>query len=123
MHHIIEISVNNQLLKNPIRAKFCDTFFCRLRGLMFRKNIALDEGLLLVQKRDSKTESSIHMLAVYMDLAVIWIDSTLSIVDVILAKSWRPGYFPAHPAMYTLEIHPDRISEFKVGDKVFFNEI
>ena len=90
---------------------------------MFRKNINLDEGLLLVQNRDSKTESSIHMLAVFMDLAVVWIDSSLSIVDVILAKSWRPAYIPAHPAMYTLEIHPDRISEFKIGDKVSFNEI
>jgi uncharacterized membrane protein (UPF0127 family) len=123
MQHIIEIFVNNQPLNNPIQARYCDTFLCRLRGLMFRHNIALDEGLLLVQKRESKADSSIHMLSVFMDLGVIWIDSNLSVVDVIIAKSWRPAYFPAHPAMYTLEIHPDRISEFKVGDKVSFNEI
>lgn len=90
---------------------------------MFRKNIALDEGLLLVQNRDSKSESSIHMLAVSMDLGVIWINSGLNIVDKIIAKSWRPAYFPAQPAMYTLEIHPDRISEFNIEDKVSFNEI
>ena len=123
MQHIIEIFVNNQPLKNPILARYCDTYLCRLRGFMFRQKIALDEGLLLVQNRESKTESSIHMLSVFMDLAVIWIDSNLSVVDVILAKSWHPAYFPASPARYTLEIHPDRISEFKVGDKVSFNEV
>ena len=119
----IEIFVNNQPLKNPILVRYCDTFFCRLLGFMFRHNIALDEGLLLVQNRESKTDSSIHMLSVFMDLAVIWIDSGLSVVDKILAKSWHLAYFPVRPAMYTLEIHPDRISEFKIGDKVSFNEI
>lgn len=123
MQHFIEISVNSQPLQNPIRAKICDTFLCRLRGLMFRNGIAENEGLLLVQNRDSKAESSIHMLAVLMDLAVVWIDSNLIVVDVIIAKSWHPAYFPARPAMYTLEIHPDRITEFNIGDKVSFNEI
>jgi uncharacterized membrane protein (UPF0127 family) len=123
MRSIIEIYVNDKPLKNPIRAKYCDTFLCRLRGLMFRNIIDLDEGLLLVQNRDSKSESSIHMLAVSMDLGVIWINSGLIIVDKIIAKSWRPAYFPAQPARYTLEIHPDRISEFNVGDRVSFNEI
>ncbi|OGN79992.1 MAG: hypothetical protein A2X27_03860 [Chloroflexi bacterium GWD2_49_16] len=90
---------------------------------MFRHEISHDEGLLLVQNRDSKADSSIHMLAVFMDLAIVWIDSNFSVVDVVLAKSWHPAYFPSHPARYTLEIHPDRISDFKVGDKVSFNEI
>jgi len=90
---------------------------------MFRKNISLDEGLLLVQNRDSRSESSIHMLAVCMDLGIIWIDSDLTIVDKVKAKSWRPAYFPKKPAKYTLEIHPDRMTEFNVGDKVSFNEI
>jgi uncharacterized membrane protein (UPF0127 family) len=123
MLHKIEIIVNNQPLEIPIQAIYCDTFLCRLRGLMFRHEISHGEGLLLVQNRDSKADSSIHMLAVFMDLAVIWIDSNLFVVDVILAKSWRPAYFPAYPARYTLEIHPDRITDFKVGDKVSFNEI
>lgn len=123
MERIIEIYVNNQPLKNPIRAKYCDTFICRLKGFMFRKEITGDEGLILVQKRESKTETSIHMLAVFCDLGVIWIDSNFRVVDVILAKSWHLAYIPAKPARYTLEIHPDRIPEFKIGDKVSFNEI
>jgi uncharacterized membrane protein (UPF0127 family) len=120
---MIEVIVNEQLLAIPIRAKYCDSFLCRLRGLMFRHELALDAGLLLVQTRDSRIDASIHMLAVFMDLAVIWIDSNFIVVDTILAKSWRPSYFPAKPAKYTLEVHPERISDFKIGDKVTFNEI
>jgi uncharacterized membrane protein (UPF0127 family) len=123
MVNIIEIYVNNRPLNNPIRAKYCDSFICRLKGFMFRKEISSEEGLILVQKRESKTETSIHMLAVFCDLGVIWIDANFRVVDLILAKSWHLAYFPANPARYTLEIHPDRLTEFKIGDEVSFNEI
>jgi len=123
MSRNIEILSTNQLQKNPIRTLYCDSFWGRLRGLMFRDEIAEDEGLLLVQRKDSRTDSSIHMLFVNMDLGVIWINSDLIVVDIKVAKAWRPAYFPAFPAKYTLEIHPDRISDFKIGDKVRFNEI
>jgi uncharacterized membrane protein (UPF0127 family) len=123
MPHIVEILLNKQPLINPIHTLYCDTFLCRLRGLMFRNEIAEDEGLLLVQKNNSRTDSSIHMLFVGMDLGVVWLDANFSVVDMVIAKSWKPAYFPTHPAKYTLEIHPDRIPEFKLGDKVSFYEI
>ena len=90
---------------------------------MFRHEIALDEGLLLVQKKNTRADSSIHMFFVGMDLGVVWIDDSFSVVDMVVAKSWKPAYFPSKAAKYTLEIHPDRIFEFKLGDKVSFNEI
>jgi uncharacterized membrane protein (UPF0127 family) len=90
---------------------------------MFRKNISEDEGLLLVQGKDSRVDSSIHMLFVPFELGVIWINSHFKVVDKIIAKPWRLAYFPAVPAKYTLEIHPDRLSEYEIGDEVKFNEI
>jgi uncharacterized membrane protein (UPF0127 family) len=123
MPHKIEIFVNDHPLTIPIQAIVCDTFLCRLRGLMFRHEIADNEGLLLVQGQDSRANASIHMMAVFFDLAVIWIDTNLITVDIILAKSWHPAYLPKFPARYTLEIHPHRISEFKIGDRVTFNDI
>ncbi len=102
----------------PIRAKWCQSFLCRLRGYTFRKKLDLREGLLLVEKRDSRIDSSIHMMFCWTDLAVIWINADMTVVDVILAKKWAPAYFPAKPAQYTLEIHPDRVNDFKPGDKV-----
>ena len=87
---------------------------------MFRSRLAHEQGLLLVEARDSRLDTSIHMLFVFMDLAVIWINSENRVVDSVLARSWRPVYAPRQPAKYILEIHPDRLDEFKIGDRVEF---
>jgi uncharacterized membrane protein (UPF0127 family) len=113
----------NREIKNPARVGFCDSFLCRLRGLMFRSQLGLDEGLLLVEKRDSRLDTSIHMFFVPFDLAVFWINSNMIVVDKIIARSWHPAYFPKADAKYTLEIHPDRIGDYEIGDKVEFKSL
>jgi len=102
----------------PVRARYCDTFFLKLRGFTFRRELAPDEGLVLAERRDTRAETAIHMLFVWTDLAVAWIDSSNTVVDTVLAKSWRPFYAPAKPARYVLEIHPGRLADFQVGHKV-----
>jgi uncharacterized membrane protein (UPF0127 family) len=89
---------------------------------MFRSKLEREEGLLLVEARDSRLDTSIHMLFVFMDLAVIWINSEYSVVDSVLARAWHPAYAPHQPARYILEIHPDRLDEFKIGDRVEFGD-
>ena len=83
---------------------------------MFRSSLTPETGLLLVESHESRLETAIHMLFVFMDLAVIWINSDKVVVDTILARAWRPAYTPRQPARYILEIHPNRLSEFKIGD-------
>ena len=119
------IFVNNlkQSLAAPARVGYCDSFLCRLRGLMFRSRLALDEGLLLVQSRDSRLDSSIHMFFVPFDLAVFWINAKMEVVDKVIARSWRPAYFPKTKAKYILEIHPDRFNDYAIGDKVEFKNV
>jgi len=85
---------------------------------MFRSRLSPDEGLLLVEKRDSRLDTSIHMFFVSFDLAVFWINSKMTVVDKVIAKSWRPAYFPKSGAKYTLEIHPVRWEDYEIGDKV-----
>ena len=104
----------------PIRALHCASFFCRLRGLTFHKSLAPDEGLLLVQTRESRLDAGIHMFFVFMDLGIIWINNARDVVDTCLAQAWRPMYFPKHPARYVLEISPARLKEFHVGDRLNF---
>ena len=118
------ISILNQTqpLPSPLQALYCDSFLCRLRGLMFRSSLPKNQGLLLVEGRDSRIDTSIHMLFVYMVLAVIWINSGQSVVDAILARAWRPAYAPRSPARYILEIHPERLTEFKIGDRIEFED-
>lgn len=110
----------NRTLENLPRIKYCDTFLTQLRGLTFRPRLGLDEGLLLVGTRDSRLDSSIHMLFVAFDLTVIWINSEMKVVDKITAKSWRPAYFSKQPARYVLEIHPERWGDYEIGDTVLF---
>ena len=116
------IVVRNQSrpVKEPAHVRRCESFLCRLRGLMFRTSLPVDEGLLLEIRRDSRMDSSIHMFFVPFDLAVFWINSQMCVVDKVIAKSWRPAYFPGKPARYTLELHPDRFIDYSVGDTVEF---
>ncbi len=118
--HTVTVENRTRPLPQPIQAKYCDDFRSRLRGLMFRHQIDRSEGLVLVQSRDSRMDASIHMFFVYIDLAVVWIDSANQVVDTCIARSWRPAYAPRRPARFILEIHPDRLGEFTVGDRVQF---
>ncbi|MEW6406679.1 MAG: DUF192 domain-containing protein [Chloroflexota bacterium] len=120
MPHNIFIQNLAKQIDHPACVPYCDSFLCRLRGLMFRACLARDEGLLLVEKRDSRLDTSIHMLFVSFDLAVFWINSDMVVVDKVIAKSWRPAYFPKADAMYTLELHTDRWGDYQIGDKVEF---
>jgi uncharacterized membrane protein (UPF0127 family) len=107
---------------SPVHARYCNTFLSKLRGFTFRRRLDLREGLILVEKRDSRAETAIHMLFVWTDLAVAWIDSSNTVVDTVLARSWRPFYSPARPARYVLEIHPDRMADFQIGQRVDFKD-
>ena len=123
MSHLIFIRNLNQPHLSPARVKYCDSFLCRLRGLTFRNRLDPNDGLLLVQgKRDSRIDSSIHMLFVPFDLNVVWINSGMTVVDKAIAKPWRPAYLSAQPARYVLEIHPIRWDDYQIGDKVEFQD-
>jgi uncharacterized membrane protein (UPF0127 family) len=122
MPKIISVENKNRQITEPLQIKYCDTFFTQLRGFTFRSALGRKEGLLLVGARDSRLDSSIHMLFVSFDLTVIWINSAMRVVDKVLAKSWRPAYFPKQPARFVLEIHPERWGDFEIGDGVEFKD-
>jgi uncharacterized membrane protein (UPF0127 family) len=122
MPKIITVKNTSRPIQGGLRIKYCDTFLTQLRGFTLRATLAADEGLLLVGTRDSRIESSIHMLFVSFDLSVIWINSAMQVVDKVLAKSWRPAYFSRQPARYVLEIHPSQWGNFEIGDTVEFKD-
>ena len=122
MPKFISIENKNRKIDGALRVRFCNTFLTQLRGLTLRAPILRDEGLLLVGTRDSRLDSSIHMLFVSFDLTVVWISSEMKVVDKVLAKSWRPAYFPKEAAKYVLEIHSSRWEDFQIGDLVRFKD-
>jgi len=123
MPKLISIENKNRRIDGPLQIRFCDTFLTQLRGLTFRPRLSRDEGLLLVGTRDSRLDSSIHMLFVSFDLTVVWISSDMKVVDKVFAKSWKPAYFSKQPAKYVLEVHPDHWGDFEIGDAVQFKDV
>jgi uncharacterized membrane protein (UPF0127 family) len=119
----IIVENTNRKTGTPARIKYCDTFLTQLRGFTFHPRLSRDEGLILVGRRDSRLDSSIHMLFVAFDLAVFWINSDMQIVDKVLAKSWRPAYFSKKPAKYVLELHPERWEEYEIRETVQFKDV
>jgi uncharacterized membrane protein (UPF0127 family) len=58
------------------------------------------------------------MLFVWMDLAVVWINSYNEVVDVKLARPWRLAYLPGKPARFVLELAAGHLQDFQVGDRL-----
>jgi uncharacterized membrane protein (UPF0127 family) len=87
---------------------------------MFHSPLELDDGILLVGKNVNRMDASIHMFFMRMDLTVVWLDAESEVVDVVLAKRWRPMYIPKNPAQNVMEISSLRFSEFNIGDRLHF---
>jgi len=103
------------------RAKWCANFWCHLRGLMFQRDLADDEGLFFVYGRESRTDTSIHMLFMNFDIATVWLDKNGVVVDKVLAKKWRPAYAPKKAAQYFIEARPSLLDRVKTGDRLIWD--
>lgn len=105
-----------------LRARWCQSFWCRFRGLMLRRHLPDDEGLLFVFGRPSTSQTSIHMFFVNFPIAAIWLDAEGVVVDRKLARPWRPYYAPSQPAQYLIEAHPPILKRVEIGDRLDFSE-
>ena len=119
----LEIQNETHPLSEPLRAAYCDSFLNRLKGLMFRKQLSQNEGILLVENSESRINSAIHMFFMEFDIAAIWVNTKGTVVDVKLARKWRPYYSPAAPARFTIETRPEYLSFFKIGDHLAFHDV
>lgn len=104
--------------KNILTLKTCDTFFGKFRGLMLTKEISKDGGIMIVEKSESKVNTSIHMMFMNYDITVLWLNKEMVVVDKVLAKRWALFYGPKEPAQYILEIHASRFDDFEIGDQL-----
>lgn len=114
---VVHVETNEILLPS---ARWCDTFFSKWQGFTWRRTLAPDEGLILVEKKDSRVNTAIHMFFVFFDLGVVWINGEGRVVDKVLARPWRPSYAPREAARYVLETHPDLLQKIEIGDHIRF---
>ncbi|MBN1310439.1 MAG: DUF192 domain-containing protein [Anaerolineae bacterium] len=109
---------NNDVLLDQVR--WCESFLCKLRGLMFRRSLYPGEGLLLVEAHASRVGTTIHMFFMAFSIAAVWLDDEFIVVDKALAKPWRPFYAPRKAARYTLEASPTLLEHVQIGTKLCF---
>ena len=102
-----------------LKALWCQSFFCRLKGLTFRRSLVDGEGLLLVDSKETISNAGIHMWFVFMSLGVVWINESGRVVDTLEAKPWR-FYFPSRSARFVLEGNPSILKGISIGDDLEF---
>ena len=102
------------------RVHRADSFFTRLRGLTFRRDLEADEGLWLVGRSESRVDAAIHMFFVFFPIGVLWLDRGQHVVDKVVARPFRPFYAPRAPALGVLECRPEVLDQVEIGDQLDF---
>lgn len=120
MAGIVKIQNDTSPYAPTIKAKYCADFWSKFVGLMLHPPLPIDGAALLVERNDSKINATIHMFFMRFDLCVVWINTAYEVVDVQVARRWRPAYTPEKPARYILETNVANFGKFKVGDRVSF---
>lgn len=120
MKETIIINERNNIV---IRCKIADTFLSRFRGLMFKKELSPDTGLILSESTESILNSSIHMLFMRFDITVVWLNKEHIVVSKVCAKKWHLAYFSSKPACHIIELHPSQLENFHLGDFISFSNM
>ena len=104
---------NNKVISDKI--KLCNSFFSKLRGLMFSRKLKDNECLIL------KNASAIHMLFVFQSIDVVWLNENKKVIDK--KEEIKPFTFLIKPktrAHYVIELPAEKAKLFKLGNKVDF---
>lgn len=117
----ISIPGNGRLLVP--QARWCRSFRSKLRGFTFRRHLAAGEALVLVENGDSRLATAIHMLFVFFDLGIIWVNDAGKVVDKTVARPWRLSYVPQAPARYVIEGDPRLLAQVELGDEIVFKKL
>ena len=121
-HQRLHIQNVTRPLTQPLTVARCEDFRCRFLGLMGRGTLAYDDGLLFRWPREGRVDTAIHMLFMRFPIAVIWLNAAGRVVDARLARPWIDFLVPSAPAQYVLELHADRLAEFRLGDQIVWHE-
>jgi uncharacterized membrane protein (UPF0127 family) len=106
--------------------EIADTMEKQLRGLMFRKSVPDDFGMLFVH--DGEGYRSIWMKNTLVHLDLIFLNKHKQVVDIYLnvppcKKEPCESYVTRVPAQYVLELRGNRAGELniKIGDTIYFS--
>lgn len=104
--------------KKIITVFIADSSFKKMLGLMHRKSLGKNEGMLFIFGRSSKY--GIWMLNMNFNIDILWLDGNFKITDIL--KNAKPcksmlhckTYYPKNSSKYVLEVN----SGFVVANKI-----
>jgi uncharacterized membrane protein (UPF0127 family) len=108
---------------DKLEAWYFENFFSRLKGLMFKKNLLLNQAGLFINKSENIIDSAIHTLFMNFDIAVFWLDKKNTIVDKKIAKKWGLIYYPTVKSQKILETHTDHYEKLQIGEKIIIENL
>ncbi|MBU0762054.1 MAG: DUF192 domain-containing protein [Candidatus Altiarchaeota archaeon] len=87
------------------------------------------KDIVLAAKKDSKLDSTIHMMNMLYEIDVIWVNSEMKVVDyrkkvkpfnMFKPSTWKT-YAPAEAAKYVIELGTTPLGNINVGDDISFD--
>ena len=98
--------------------RIANTFFSRLRGLMFKKNAKVPLLFEIPERINKKERSSIHSFFMRFEIVIVFIDKRNVVYEIAELKPWN-CYVPKKPAKYIMEFDKREFNDcLKIGDKI-----
>lgn len=115
---------NVKIGNTEVRAEIADTIIKRTKGLMFRKSLPENEGMLFVF--DKEDYHGFWMMNMSFPIDIIWINKDKKVVDIL--KDAQPcglicsTHKPKEKTMYVLEVNANFTEKhgIKVGSTLEF---
>lgn len=106
---IVQVKIN----RSTVKAEVADTFWAVALGLMFRKYLAPNAGMLFQLRRAA--DHVFHMWNVRIPLDVLFIMEDGEIVHIHGARPGEGPFRSGHPVRYVLEVNYGWCAEHGVG--------
>ncbi|MDL2246566.1 DUF192 domain-containing protein [Methanobrevibacter sp. OttesenSCG-928-K11] len=113
---LIYNKTKSKIIETPI--KFANSYFSRLKGLMFKSNI--NYALVFnMEHSKNKHTSSIHTFFMFMDIDIYFIDNKMKVFEIARLSPWKV-YVPSKKAKYILEFKKDSVKNLSLNDEIDF---
>lgn len=113
---------NKDTLANVFEIELAQTDFEKETGLMHRKEMKSNQGMLFIYDNEA-ARPSFYMKNTFIPLDLIYLDKNMKIVDFNLNTApLSEDLIPSEiPSRYVLEVNAGIVNEFKIkeGDQVF----
>ena len=108
------IKIGDKIVCNDV--KFCKCF-SKFKGLMFSKKLKDNQCLIL------NNASAIHMWFVFQNIDVVWLYNNRVVDKKECVKSFTFLVKPRFEANSVVELPLGKAKLFKLGNKVYFDEV